>query len=243
MSVDPAASDHDLDSDPGSAGSGSDEVPAGSPRTTRVLLGVIVVAVLVIAVAGGWFWGNRSQSDGPSTPSSTSVDAGFARDMAVHHRQAVTMAEYAMTRSTDANVRLLAFDIDATQSVQLGEMQGWLESWRLSPTSNARPMTWMGPEHAQHVGADGLMPGMATRAQMARLQSASGRALDVLFLQLMIRHHQGGVAMAQYAARHAHEPYVVLLAQKMVNLQTAEITQMEQMLRQRGGKPLPPPDV
>jgi uncharacterized protein (DUF305 family) len=93
-------------------------------------------------------------------------------------------------------------------------------------------MSWMGHGH------DGPMPGMATTAELARLDALSGRALDVYFLQLMIRHHQGGLEMAQYGAAHASEPYVRDLASKIVTAQQAEVVSMEQLLRERGGKPL-----
>ena len=87
------------------------------------------------------------------------------------------------------------------------------------------------------------MPGMATEAQMQKLQSLHGKALDILFLQLMIHHHQGGIAMAKYARDHATSPYVVRLAGAMYTLQTDEITTMEQTLRQLGGVPLAPPSI
>jgi uncharacterized protein (DUF305 family) len=101
-------------------------------------------------------------------------------------------------------------------------------------------MAWM-KGHQHEIGPNGLMPGMATPAQMTKLQTLHGKALDVFFLQLMIRHHQGGIQMAQYAALHAREPYVRTIAQKMFNNQSTEIVQMEQLLRQLGGTPLPPP--
>ena len=47
--------------------------------------------------------------------------------------------------------------------------------------------------------------------------------------------------MAHYAALHASEPYVRDLAQSMYVAQSGEIVQMESMLRQLGGTPLPPP--
>ena len=71
------------------------------------------------------------------------------------------------------------------------------------------------------------MPGMATEAQMTRLESLHGTALDILFLQLMIHHHQGGVMMADYAREHATEPYVIRLAGAMYTLQSQEISQMK----------------
>jgi uncharacterized protein (DUF305 family) len=61
------------------------------------------------------------------------------------------------------------------------------------------------------------------------------------FLQLMLHHHQGGIPMAQWAASHAQEAYVRNAAQKMVTGQSAEVLLMEQLLRERGASPLPPP--
>jgi len=118
------------------------------------------------------------------------------------------------------------------------EMLGWLDTWGLVRNSNDK-MAWMAG-HA-HVSANGLMPGMATPAQLEKLLSLRGKAMDVLFLQLMIHHHQGGVVMAQYAAEHAQESYVRNTAQSMYLAQSNEIVQMEQLLRQLGGEPLPPP--
>ena len=85
------------------------------------------------------------------------------------------------------------------------------------------------------------MPGVATPAQMSKLESLHGKALDVYFLQLVIHHHQGGLPMAQYAAAHASQQYVRDLAQSMVTAQSGEIVQMERLLRQLGSAPLPPP--
>jgi uncharacterized protein (DUF305 family) len=94
---------------------------------------------------------------------------------------------------------------------------------------------------AAHLEPDGLMPGMATPAQMDQLERLTGKALDVDFLQLMLRHHQGGLPMAQYAAAHATQPHVRLLAEKMAETQSREIVQMEQLLRERGATALPAP--
>ena len=213
---------------------------SGTAQPTRlraVLLAVIAVAVLAVAVAGGFYWGTKNGTSGTAKPSA--VDIGFARDMATHHQQAVTMAAYVRDTSTDPEIVTLAYDIESSQTAQLGEMTGWLDTWNLSRNS-PHPMVWMGPEHASHV-VNGLMPGMATPAQMSRLMSLHGKALDILFLQLMIRHHQGGLPMAQYAEAHATESYVRTLAGHIAAAQSAEIIGMEQMLRQRGSSPLPKP--
>jgi uncharacterized protein (DUF305 family) len=219
----------------------TDERVAAAPsrgRTTVVLLAVIAVCVAAVAVAGGYLWGSNGTSSS-AAPSTTSVDAGFARDMSTHHTQAVTMATYERDDTTDKALRLLAYDIETQQQFQIGQMQGWLDSWGLSRSTTQSQMAWMNGH--EHLTSDGLMPGMATPDQMSRLLSLRGTAQDVLFLQLMIHHHQGGVAMANYAAQNAGEDYVRTLAQSVATAQTNEIIQMEGLLRQLGGTPLPPP--
>ena len=213
------------------------EEPPDSNRTLRrVLIAIIGVAVLAIVVAGGYVWGTKTAPE-TAMPTVSSVDAGFARDMSTHHQQAITMAGYVRDHPSNLNVANLAYDIETSQTIQLGEMTGWLDAWGISRTSGT-PMSWM-PGH--HDVVDGLMPGMATPAQMTELQSLHGKPMDILFLQLMIRHHQGGVEMAKYAAQHAQEPYVRTLAGHMYAAQSTEIIEMEQLLRQLGGTPLPPP--
>ena len=206
-------------------------------RLTVVLFAVIAVCVAAVAVAGGYLWGSGGSSG--SVPSATSVDAGFARDMSTHHTQAVTMATYERDNTSNKTLHLLAYDIETSQQFQIGQMQGWLDAWGLSRTSTQPQMAWMAGH--MHPATDGLMPGMATPDQMDELLAARGTAEDILFLQLMIHHHQGGIAMAKYAAQHAREDYVRTLAQSMATAQTNEIIQMEALLRQMGGTPLPAP--
>lgn len=220
----------------------SDEAEAqaegGSPsRLIAVLLTILALLAVAAGVAVGHVWGADSKHT-PSFPSASSVDAGFASDMSTHHQQAITMAGYVRDNSTNTAVKTVAFDIETAQLGQEGEMLGWLDTWGLVRNSNDK-MAWMAG-HA-HVSADGLMPGMATAAQMNKLLSLHGKALDVLFLQLMIHHHQGGVVMAKYAAQHATESYVRNTAQSMYVAQSNEIVQMEQLLAQLGGTELAPP--
>ncbi|MBN1093687.1 DUF305 domain-containing protein [Blastococcus sp. TML/M2B] len=205
-----------------------------------VLLAVIGVGLLLLggglAVALG-----IGRTD---TPSATSVDAGFARDMSTHHLQGVLMANLVAERSEDPEVRQLAFDISATQTNQAGRMQGWLALWGI-PQSGGDTMAWMsggdgGHDHAMPDDG-GLMPGMATSEELATLRGLTGTPFDVEFLRLMIRHHQGGFEMAEYAVDHAELPAVRSLAQAISGAQTAETRTMAAMLTARGGTPLPAP--
>jgi uncharacterized protein (DUF305 family) len=214
-----------------------EETPARRRPLTVILVCVLTVAALVIAGTTGWLIG--SSSTAPATVTESSVDAGFARDMSTHHTQAIEMANYARDYTSDPSIKMLARDIETQQYFQLGEMQGWLDVWNLSRSSSEPVMGWMNGH--EQLTSDGLMPGMATPAEVNKLQTLTGKALDIYFLQLMLRHHQGGLPMAQYAAAHATQPYVRLLASKMVEAQSREIIQMEQLLRGRGASPLPAP--
>jgi len=86
----------------------------------------------------------------------------------------------------------------------------------------------------------GKMPGMATEQEINRLTSGTGAPMDVLFLQLMLRHHTGGAGMLGYAAAHAQQPEVRNMAGQMLTAQTSESRYMGQLLAARGATPLPP---
>ena len=222
--------------------------PAGhGGRSLRTAL-LAVTAVALALLGGGAAVALGIGQD--AVPTSDSVDAGFSRDMSRHHVQGVEMANLALERSSDPDIRLIAFDISSTQTNQAGRMQGWLALWGL-PISGGETMAWMAfgtaghdmagmSETAQGAG-DALMPGMATEAELAELRALSGPAFDAKFLQLMIRHHQGGREMAQYAAANAAEAAVRTLAGAIADTQTAEVATMEAMLTERGGTPLPAP--
>lgn len=168
-----------------------------------------------------------------SAPAETSADVGFARDMVVHHQQAVEMSFIVRDRTTDVAVRRLAFDIINTQANQRGMMLGWLEMWGRAKSSPGPPMEWMGHTVAPR-GDGALMPGMATDAQLDALRGAKGRDAEVRFLRLMTAHHRAGADMAQAAAAAAGTDEIRNLASGMVLGQRSEITLMADMLKERG---------
>lgn len=198
-----------------------------SARRRRLGAAGAVLAVVVVAglglLVGRWWAGS-----GGSAPGEDSVDVGFARDMARHHDQAVELSELVRDRTDDPTVRQLAKDIALTQQAQIGEMRGWLDVWGRPPTSVGPPMQWM--DHP----ADQAMPGLASDEEVAELTAAEGVEAETLFLELMIRHHQGGIHMASAAADTAGEGFVRRLAGGMVESQQAEVDYMADLLTERG---------
>lgn len=228
------------------ADTGASERPATSWMRV-VVVGGVVLAVLLLGASLGLV---AQLQRGVPQPDADSVDVGFSQDMSVHHRQAVLMAGLARDRSADIEIRSLAFDIERTQLEQVGRMQGWLSLWNAPVVPIDGPMTWMSDESMRPMthrdGADDTtaprtMPGMASPAELDQLQAAAGRDFDVLFLKLMLRHHQGGVPMANYAAEHAESAQVRNLAEKILVAQSAESEYLAKLITKRGAQPFPAP--
>ncbi|WP_185302486.1 DUF305 domain-containing protein [Streptomyces finlayi] len=203
-----------------------------------VLAGAVVflLALGLVVLTIGQPSSAASSASGTSSsaaPAETSADVGFARDMAVHHQQAVEMSFVVRDRTDDADVRRLAYDIINTQANQRGMMLGWLETWGRPKSSERPPMAWMG--HPVTPTGDGsLMPGMATDAEMDELRKAGGTAAEILFLRLMTVHHRAGAEMARAGAGAAGTAEIKNLAAGMVRGQESEIGLMADMLKERG---------
>ncbi|MFI6044759.1 DUF305 domain-containing protein [Nocardia sp. NPDC051321] len=183
-----------------------------------------------------------------STPILSSVEIGFVQDMTAHHQQALIMVQR-LDRSVDPVIVRLADQLDDTQRLEIGTMLGWLRLANASPVPT-RPMAWMHTDEAlphQHSTPvampdqknDSLMPGMATMAELDALAAAHGRDAEILFLQLMFRHHQGGIAMAQAADELLPSGPVKETARSMIHAQGQEAGLMGVLLTQRGAAPLP----
>jgi uncharacterized protein (DUF305 family) len=164
-------------------------------------------------------------SDRP--PANDSAEAGFARDMIVHHAQAVEMAEIVRDRTEDQQIENLATDIVLTQQGQIGQMQGWLSVWGLSQGRPGPAMEWMG--HPTR----GPMPGMASAEEINVLREAPPEETDEQFLRLMIPHHQAAVPMAEAVIEQTDDEEVARFAETVDESQTIEIELMQQMLRDR----------
>ena len=202
------------------------------PRRRALLLGALgaVVALLIGYLAG--LVTPRFTAPGDNSP-----EAGFARDMSVHHAQAVEMGMWAYQKATNDEVRQMGYDIALTQQAQIGMMSIWLKDWHLEPTGSRPKMAWM-PDGTKELSPDGLMPGMATDDQLEQLHNATGKDVDILFCQLMLRHHLGGIHMIDGVLQESHNSMVRQLAQTMKNNQQADVATLQRLLTELGAKPL-----
>jgi len=170
------------------------------------------------------------------------VDIGFAQSMRSHHDQAVVMAQILLDHGS-TRLTGLARSIKDAQLLEIGEMKGWLLLWNKPVLPSSAAMDWMllgrTPPDAglrQYLvdcRAAGGMPGLATSEELHRLRSLDGEERDRLFLQLMIRHHQGALPMAHFAARNAETTVVRSLAAQIEVDQAEELGSMALLLRQQ----------
>lgn len=221
----------------------SESAVAATVSGRHTLLRATALVAVVAAIAAALLIGSRL--GGVQTPADDSADAGFLRDMQVHHAQAVKMSMEVRDRTDDPKVRRLAYDIALGQQQQIGQMYALLRSWGLSQVPSGEHMSWMSDEEGgQHemsemdAGDDGdhagaPMPGMATATQLEQLASSSGTAAERQFLELMIEHHRAGVDMAQAALDVVEVDQVRELAASMQQGQAAEIDLMQQMIEGR----------
>lgn len=221
----------------------------GAPTWLRaVVLGALVLLALVLGAA---LRPLIVADDRESAPVLDDNEIAFVQDMLVHHEQAVVLVQQ-LDPAVDPAVYRLAQQIRDGQSTEIGTMLGWLRLAGVTPT-NPEPMAWMHSQplavaQGHHGGVQSpsaspaSMPGMATRAQIDALAAAPGRDAEVLFLQLMQRHHAGGVAMAQAAAGILADGPVRQTAREMVTAQSQEAGTMAVMLAQFGAPLLPVTD-
>ena len=222
----------------------SPEPTTGEPgRNARLAVAAVLTAILLVAAS---LVIGRLSAPGDDSPLDHSVEAGFARDMQVHHQQAVDMAMTVRDLTDDPALRLLAYDIATSQSQQAGQMFGWLVQWGLPQAASEPSMTWMtrptldgggghedmAEEPAHAPGSP--MPGLATAEQLASLKAATGVEAERIFLTLMIAHHEGGVEMAEAVLERTNNRVVVKLATGIVQAQKSEIELMQGMLAELG---------
>lgn len=150
------------------------------------------------------------------------ADTEFAQMMIIHHEGAIEMAQLAVEKAATEEVRALGERIAQAQGPEIDLMSGWLEAWGERQPDDA-DMGGMG-----HEGMD--MDGMDQAAVMAELDRLSGADFDRRFLELMIEHHKGAIVMAEAERGAGESPEATGLAQTIIDDQTAEITEMTNLL-------------
>jgi uncharacterized protein (DUF305 family) len=165
-----------------------------------------------------------SESPAGEDASFNDADVAFAQGMIPHHEQAIEMARMAAERAEDPRVLDLASRIEAAQQPEIEDLTSLLDHWGVQDSSGA--MDHGGMEHSG---------GMMSEEDITALKDAGGAEFDRLFLERMIEHHAGAVAMAEAELAAGENRTATAMAQTILDTQRSEIAEMEQALAELDG--------
>ena len=189
---------------------------------------ILAVALVTTAAACSNDDGTTGNSGATTTRGQTATaelpddvndaDVAFVQGMVPHHEQAIQMSELVIANGDDPTVIALAEQINAAQGPEIDQMNTWLDDWDIDPAGSD--------------GMDGMdgANGMMSDDEMDMMSEAMGADLDRMFLETMIRHHQGAIRMAEVELEEGSNADVLALAQGIIDGQLAEIDQMQSML-------------
>lgn len=190
-------------------------------------VGVVVGGVLALALAGcaanapGDSHDGHDSSDSATDTSANSAGANeadvmFAQMMIPHHEQAIEMSGIVLAKDgLDPEVAALAEQIEAAQGPEIEQMEEWLEQW-----DAPREMP----------GGAAEMEGILTEDEIAELEAADAASATPLFLEQMIEHHEGAIAMAEDELADGSHAGALGMAETIIETQQAEIVQMRELL-------------
>ncbi|MBB4854249.1 uncharacterized protein (DUF305 family) [Mycobacteroides chelonae] len=205
-------------------------------RTRTLILAGAAAAVLVLSACSSGNKGDESKSEhsghagmsGMTTTLDTNAaapvsdhndaDVTFAQQMIMHHQQAVEMSALTEGRTANPAVLELAKNIETAQQPEIDTFTGWLKAW-------GQPLMPEGHDPAGH------MPGMVDTPVLDRMKTLNGEVFDQLWLQSMIAHHQGAVAMSNAELSGGQYPAAKQLAQQIIDNQQPEIDTMQGLLK------------
>lgn len=173
-----------------------------------IRIGVQLKRIFVVLIGALLLSGCATSSQSNSEYSAG--DIAFAEMMIPHHEQAIEMSELALLNTTNPELLQLAGQIKAAQSPEIELMKSW---------TGVKAST-----HAGHV-----MEGMLSQSELSDLRDAKGSEFDVLFLQGMIKHHEGAIVMAQEVVTSKNKD-VANLSASIITTQKLEIDIMQELL-------------
>ncbi|TDD69916.1 DUF305 domain-containing protein [Jiangella aurantiaca] len=204
------------------------------------LAGLCVAAALVVpgvwvATAGSGHDAHVAPAPGAATAQAgdvpTAADICFVRMMIPHHEQAVAMSDLLLAKSgVWERGRRYAEFVRAAQAREVEMMRRWLDAWG----SVAHGGHGAGTPGCGHTGP---MPGMLPAGRIEALRVADGPAAQLLYLRLMIPHHEGAVEMAYDEIAAGSNVYAVSVAKHVVQDQLGEVAAMESMLAELSAAP------
>lgn len=167
----------------------------------------LAAALLALVILSGCSAPNASQG----ADQIGDTEQMFAEMMIPHHEQAIEMADMVIERSENPEIIALADEIKLAQEPEIELMQ-----------------TWAGV-HAGH-GGHSDMAGMLSEAELDQLRATSGTEFEKLFLEAMIKHHEGALEMLSMLDG-TQNSIAQTLREQIDSAQRSEIAKMKELLQ------------
>jgi uncharacterized protein (DUF305 family) len=169
-------------------------------RNQKLFSGGLFIAALCVALVSAC----------GSQPKPNSADQTFVAQMVPHHQLGIEMIDSAVLRSDDVRLRKLVFQMQSYHEHELHQLSSLLQQWEISPAET--------------------FPGSIDPSRLAAIDQLSGPAYDIAWLNAMIEHHEGAVAIGKMQMKLGQIPDLIDVAKKVVTTQQAEIIEMQRIL-------------
>lgn len=146
----------------------------------------------------------------PNQRSTANHEVKFLEDMIDHHQMAVEMADVCSDKAVHTELESLCDSIMSVQTAEIHQMQHWLQ-------------TWYGISYASEMNA-------GEEHMVDRMAAMSGAEFEMMFLEMMIRHHEDAIADAKAILDKASHQELITLARNIITSQQAEVEQMRTWL-------------
>jgi uncharacterized protein (DUF305 family) len=198
-------------------------------RASPPLARAASAAAAVLLLASGCSAGSEEPNPDGSTVASAGqggandADRHFVEKLQPHHDQAVEMSKMVLAKKSavDPEVREIARQIAKVSETELAKVNAWVVDWG-SPAAEGHGAE-EDPNH--HGGAGGLM----TEGQMLLLDQLEGLDAQQVYLDGMVKHHHGAVALTETQIREGTHPDAVALAREILARQQSEIIRLQEL--------------
>ena len=159
---------------------------------------------------------NDSAMKSDPNAASAPYDLQFIDTMTAHHQAAIDMAKMVDGKTQNAELKKFAGQIIADQGKEIAQMKEWRDKW------------YAGKPAAKNMEMSGMMDSMKMMMGdgMKKMEMASGKDFDLMFLEMMTPHHAGAITMAKEALTKAEHPEIKTLSNQIIKAQEAEIKMM-----------------
>lgn len=210
-------------------------------KTKSYIAAILIVAALVVTGALAQHpagHGDMNKKPQGAKTADAPYDLHYIDMMIEHHRMGIDMAKMARNKAFHAELKDLATKMAEDQQKDTDQLQKWRDEWYAGkPKSDHMNMPGMsGMSKSDHAKMKGMSGMNMQQMDMGKLEAASGNQFDLMFIDMIVPHHQMAIDMSQDALKKAEHAPLKTFARETVNKQQKEKAQLSKWRAAWGGK-------